>query len=110
MKSRVDLTAFIGLIGGAASIVAGVALPTDSPSWEKQALVIAGVIGQLCAFVLRTYFNQTPPVGTTSALIPRGQIPVTVDQDGVQGLSSAKALPGTVSNPTALTPAVPGKD
>lgn len=51
--------------------------------------------------------NPTPPAGTTSAVIAIGQIPVTTDRDGTTGLASAKALPGTVAEPTAIASPAP---
>ena len=49
--------------------------------------------------------NPTPPTGMKSAMISNGEIPVTIDRDGTAGLATAKALPGTVAEPTTIVPA-----
>jgi hypothetical protein len=55
-------------------------------------------------FWARASKNPTPPPGTRNAVIPEGQVPVTVDRDGATGLQTAKANLGTVQQ---LQPIVP---
>jgi hypothetical protein len=49
--------------------------------------------------------NPTPPSGMTSSIIAKGEIPVTINRDGTEGIATAKALPGTVAEPTVIVPA-----
>ncbi len=52
--------------------------------------------------------NPTPPAGMKSAVIAEGEVPVTADRDGVAGLATAKALPGTTGEITPIPPAPKG--
>ena len=65
-------------------------------------IAMIAVIYGLVTLYQRVKANPTPPAGTTSAIIPTGQVPVTIDRDGTDGLASAKALPGTVAEPIVI--------
>lgn len=73
---------------------------SDAPVWSTR---IASVIAVL-TLISNSLKNPSPPSGMTSALIGKGEVPVTADKGDAVGLATAKALPGTVAEPTAITP------
>lgn len=65
-------------------------------------LTLVAVVYGGWTFWQRLSSNPTPPSGSTSAVIPVGQVPVTTDQGGVWGLATAKAVPGSITAPTPI--------
>lgn len=47
--------------------------------------------------------TPAPPAGSSLAVLPHGQTIVTTDQNGVNGLATAKARPGSVTAPEPIT-------
>lgn len=95
--SLYTLTCGVPYVDGAASCYADAR--TEAILWLL--LSIAAVAYGGITFWSRLSKNPTPPVGANAAIIPAGQVPVTVDKDGTVGLATAKATPASVE---AITP------
>ena len=120
-EMKINIWAAVGLIAafGAPGVLDGLKpnlhdLVCSTPAGVDCAMqihILAGLklLTGTCGIIIgwRLLQKTATPNGSSLSVIPANQIPVTIDQSGVSGLSSAKALPGTVADPTPITPKAP---
>lgn len=116
VKNRADLLSFCGLLTafGGQGVITGFQpeihdlvcfVPTNCrvEIWIIAFLkLVTGVAGIISAYYLINK-TSTPP-GTTLAVVPHDQIPVTAPKNGINGPSYSPITPGSSGEPLSVTP------
>jgi hypothetical protein len=116
VKTRADLLSFCGLLTafGGQGVIAGFQpeihdLVCSTPAncvIEIRILallkLLTGIAGIISAYYLINK-TSTPP-GTTLAVVPHDQVPVTAPKNGINGPSYAPITPGSSGDPVSVYP------
>lgn len=116
MKNNADALSFVGLVAafGGQGVITGFQpeihdlvcfAPMDCHAeiWILALLkLITGMAGIVSAYYLLRK-TSTPP-GTTLAVVPNDQIPVTAPKNGINGPSYSPITPGSSGEPLSVTP------
>ena len=116
MKNRSDAWSFIGLIAafGGQGVITGFQpeihdlvcfTPVDCP-WEIRILAVLKLVTGAAGIVAGYHLlrkTSTPP-GTTLAIVPHDQIPVTAPKNGINGPSYSPITPGSSGEPLSVSP------